>query len=165
MTGGKSVGVGVGVGVFVGRIGSGGGRTGLGVFVGRGVAVGTGVDVGGCVGGTAVGGGGCVGGGVDVADKHCKVKGCKVQNGTDVGRGVDVGAGGAGVCVAQNTWSQQECFAVSSPSPSSSWAEIICASVMIRAVTARMRAAARKARRRGVATMESAFSTCHRGGG
>ena len=36
--------------------------------------------------------------GVDVADKHCKVKGCKVQNGTDVGRGVDVGAGGAGVC-------------------------------------------------------------------
>ena len=121
---------------------------GLGVFV----AGGLGVFVGGGLG-------------VDVADKHCKVKGCKVQNGTDVGRGVDVGAGGAGVCVAQNTWSQQECFAVSSPSPSSSWAEIICASVMIRAVTARMRAAARKARRRGVATIGSAFSTCHRGGG
>ena len=146
MTEGRSVGVGVGLimggrRVFVGVDGGTGVFVevggGFGVFVGAGVFVaGTGVFVGG-------------GTGVDVADKHCTVKGCKVQNGTAVGRGVDVGAGGAGVCVAQNTWSQQERFASSSPSPSC--AEIICASVMMIATNARMRVAARNARRRGVA--------------
>ena len=76
MTEGRSVGVGVGL-IMGGRrvfVGVGGGTGvfvevggGFGVFVGAGVFVaGTGVFVGG-------------GTGVDVADKHCTVKGCKVQ--------------------------------------------------------------------------------------